>query len=100
MSIYATINESEPEFFSSNDGWSDVIAWSESLDSEEFEPVIQLCEHGICEGIDELRSKLQSAIANHPPVDTVAKTLAELLDLLDGESGFVLVSNGMSVASN
>lgn len=97
MSIYAVLNDYEPTFFSSNQGWSDVIAWTEDLDVETFPEVVHVAEHGYTEKLPELQSQLKAAIAAQPPEETVAATLAELIELLVDESGVLLINDGLGV---
>lgn len=96
MSIYAIINGSEPIFCSSNSGWSEVASWANELDANEFEIVVALTEHGGTEDIKELREQMVSATAKHPPDESVSKTLAELIDLIDDETESVFITNGES----
>lgn len=99
MSIYAIINGSEPIFFSSNSGWSEVSAWANELDETEFVSVVALTEHGGTEDIKELRQQMASATENSPPDESVGKTLAELMDLIDDETESVFITNGESDAT-
>lgn len=96
MSIYAIINGSEPIFFSSNSGWSDVTSWANELDATEFEAVVALTEHGGTEDIAELRRQMASATTTNSPDESVGKTLAELMDLIDDETESVFITNGES----
>ena len=99
MSIYAIIDGSEPIFFSSNSGWSDVTLWANDLDANEFEAVVALTEHGGTEDIKELREQMASATTSRPPDESVGKTLAELMDLIDDETESVFITNGESDAT-
>lgn len=99
MSIYAIVNGSEPIFFSSNSGWSEVTAWANDLNAQEFEAVVALTEHGGTEDIAELKQQMASATTTHPPDESVGKTLAELMDLIDDETESVFITNGESDAT-
>jgi hypothetical protein len=94
VSIYATVSDSEPAFFSSVVGWSNVIKWGENLDVSQFESVVHLVEHGFFPNAAELSSQLKQAIQASPPQVSVSKTLIELLELLEGESGEVIIDSG------
>jgi hypothetical protein len=99
MSVYIVINESEPIFFSSNKGWSDILDWVGFLPlANGFEELIHLAEHGYLEGddIDKFNLQAVNAISQYPPSESVAKTLNELLDLTRDEKGVILISNGLS----
>ena len=100
MSIYVTINEAEPIFFSSVAGWSGVMEWIDELDDAQFEDLIHLAEHGYTESIPECLEQLQTAIASSPPKADVMATLTELGELLTGESGVVLINNGISYSDS
>jgi hypothetical protein len=99
MSIYAIVDGSEPAFFSSNTGWSEIIAWADGLDAKEFEAVVALTEHGATEDIKELREQMASATTSNPPDESVGKTIAELMDLIDDETESVFITNGESDAT-
>lgn len=99
MSIYAVINENEPEMFASVVGWSDIVAWAESLDAEQFPNVVHLTEHGYTEQIPQLIQEIESAIDIVAPSESVASSLNELVGLLQDESGVLLINDGMGVAS-
>ena len=94
MSIYAVINESEPEFFSSNQGWSDIISWADKLDADKFSEVVHVAEHGYTEQIPELLSQLREAVTVENPGESVMATLNELGDLIADEKGVLLITDG------
>lgn len=100
MSIYAIIDGSEPIFFSSNSGWADVCIWADELDEVEFEALVALTEHGGTEDVQELRAQLQQAMSKKKPEESVSKTLAELMDLIDETTESVFISNGESSESD
>lgn len=95
MSIYATIDDNDPEFFSSNNGWKDVSEWADSLNVDQFGDVVHLTEHGYVDDAGKLQLQLQSAVKQSPPPPEVGATVLELIELLDGESGEVIVTSGM-----
>lgn len=95
MSIYATVAESEPVFFSSNTGWLDVSEWIDGLDEKQFPAVVHLADHGFTDNAAELAEQLQLALSEHSPTSEVAATISELLDLLAGESGEVIIDSGI-----
>lgn len=93
MSIYAVINESEPVFFASNSGWTDVCEWSDTTggDSE----LVDLCNEGYTENVKDCLADLQVAVKKTPPPNSVQATLEELTALMDGEEGVLIITNGM-----
>lgn len=97
MSIYSIINGSEPAFFSSLQGWKDVTTWTESLDHSVFEEIVHLTEHGFSNDIKALVVELRKAIKKSTPSESVQSTISELIDLLSGESGEVIINSGMTV---
>ena len=90
MSIYAVVNGSAPAFFSSNSGWSNVISFAEDKDNE----LTVLADQGMSENLPELAEAIRDTI--ELASDDVAATLGELLELVDGTDGDVLVTNGAS----
>lgn len=95
MSIYATINEGEPEFFSSSAGWTNVDSWAEKLDESKYPNLIHLVEHGYTEKIESMIDEMDAAIKELTPDESVQKTLVELSAICIGETGIVLISNGI-----
>lgn len=95
MSIYATIDDNEPDFFSSTQGWKDVADWADDLDEDKFEELVHLVEHGYSEELETVAAQIAEAIQENAPSEEVGKTLLELLELLSGETGEVVINNGM-----
>ena len=95
MSIYAIIDDNEPEFFASVGGWDDVLSWVDALDETEFETLVHLSEHGFVNEIQPLVRDITKAQSTSPPPPDVAATLQELLGLLENESGALVISDGM-----
>ena len=95
MSIYATVNDNEPAFFSSTQGWKDVAEWADDLTEEQFEELIHLVEHGYSEELETVAVQIAEAVQENPPSEEVGKTLIELLELLEGETGEVIINSGM-----
>jgi hypothetical protein len=95
MSIYATVGESEPAFFSSSQGWRDVTAWADALDAIQFDEVVHMVEHGFTNDAGKLSEQLQAAVAVSPPPVDVSDTIGELIELLRGESGEVIIDSGL-----
>lgn len=95
MSIYATVGESEPVFFSSNQGWNELTEWADDLDEEIYGEVVHVAEHGFTNNGGDLSEQLVAAMVDDPPSDDVRATVDELIELLAGESGEVIISSGM-----
>ena len=92
MSIYAVIDESEPEFFSSNSGWTDVLDWSETLEDSEF---VSLCDEGFTEDVSACLESMTAAVEILPPPKTVAETISELAYLMSTGGDVLMITNGM-----
>lgn len=95
MSIYATVGNNESAFFSSLQGWKDVTTWTEGLDVDQFGDVVHLSEHGFVNNAGTLSEQLQAAMKSDPPPKEVGATVLELIELLENESGEVIVNSGM-----
>ena len=95
MSIYATVGENEPVFFSSNQGWKELTEWADGLDEETYSEVVHVAEHGFTNDLVSLSSQLTAAMVDDPPDDDVRATVEELVDLLAGESGEVIINSGI-----
>jgi hypothetical protein len=95
MSIYASINGNDSEFFSSNLGWQNVTEWASELDVEKFEDLIHLVEHGYTDDAQKLLEQIRLAIDEDKPDKKIHATLFELLRLLDGETGEVIIDSGI-----
>jgi hypothetical protein len=95
MSIYATVGTNEPAFFSSNQGWKELSEWAAGLDADMFGDVTHVTEHGFTNDAVTLSQQLESAMVDDPPSDDVRATVDELVDLLVGESGEVIITSGM-----
>lgn len=96
MSIYATINDAEPEFFSSTQGWRDVAAWAEELSADDYPEFIHLVEHGFTDDLSKVIPEIRSAMKASVPDASVSATIGELLDLMSGKSGEMIIDSGMS----
>lgn len=95
MSIYATIGDNEPAFFSSLQGWKEVAEWADQIDDDKYEDVVHLTEHGFTNDMEVMAGQLVEAMSESPPLEEVAKTLLELLDLVQGEAGELIVNSGI-----
>ena len=95
MSIYATVGETEPVFFSSNQGWKELTEWADGLSDETYSDVVHVAEHGFTNNSGDLSSQLVAAMVDDPPPDDVRATVDELIELLSGESGEVIISSGI-----
>lgn len=95
MSIYATIGDNAPAFFSSLQGWKEVTAWAEKLDEVQFEEFVHLTEHGFTNDVIAMATQLTAAMQATPPSAEVSATLSELLELVAGESGELIVNSGI-----
>lgn len=95
MSIYATIGDNEPAFFSSLQGWKEVSEWADQIDDDKYEDVVHLTEHGFTNDMQAMAGQLIEAMSEHPPSVEVSKTLLELLELVEGETGELIVNSGV-----
>lgn len=97
MSIYANLDTDEQVQFASNKGWSDVIAWVDGLDKDDFGELIHLADHGWSQEIEALREQLEKALKASPE-KSVATTARALLDAIE-TGDVVIISDGTGPAS-
>lgn len=95
MSIYATIGEQEPAFFASLQGWKELTGWADGIDADKYAEVVHVAEHGFVNNIAALSEQLRNAVVDDPPSEDVTATINELLDVLEGESGELIISSGI-----
>lgn len=98
MSIYAQFDNDEQRQFASNQGWSDLIAWSETLDETRFPEIVHLCDNGYEQQLDALEQQLTEAVQLSPPSEDVAATVESLIDALAvrGSADALFITNGMT----
>lgn len=95
MSIYATIGEQEPAFFASLQGWKELTDWVDGLDADMYGEVAHVAEHGFVNDLVALSEQLRNAVVDDPPSEDVTATINELIDVLEGESGELIISSGI-----
>jgi hypothetical protein len=102
MSIYAQFDNGEQRQFASNKGWSDVIAWGESLSVDQFPEIAHLCDHGYEQQLYALEAQLSTAVAASPPPEDVVATINNLLDALAlrGDADALFITDGMTSAED
>jgi hypothetical protein len=102
MSIYAQFDNGEQRQFASNQGWADVVEWSESLDAAAFPEIAHLCDHAYEQQLESLESQLTAAMRQSTPREDVAATLNNLLDALAvrGDADAVFITDGMTSADD
>lgn len=100
MSIYAEFDNGEQRQIASNQGWSDLVAWSESLDESQFPEIVHLCDNGYEQQLESLERQLGDALAAHRPADDIAATIEGVLDALAMRGGgeVLFITNGMSAS--
>jgi hypothetical protein len=95
MSIYLTIDGSEPRFVASNSGWSDFTRWVDGVDGDDLK---HLCEHGWSEPLGDVRKQLHAAVKDKTPSADIRGVASNILDFIDGadDDGVVTVTDGLS----
>lgn len=64
-------------------GWTQFIAWAESLTpASSFAAIRELTDAGAVTGTDALSEQLTTALHDHPPPEAVAATAEGLLELV------------------
>ena len=98
MGLYLNTDDGQQIPLASNAGWSNVGAWLDGLDPDDYPDAIHLWEHGWAEPVGDLRGQLASAMKASPAEGDAAKTVGELLAELRGlaEDGAVVVSDGLA----
>lgn len=93
MSIYLTIDGSEPAFLSSNQGYGDFCRWVDTLD--DADAVKHLCEYGWYEPLEDVAKETVKALKNSPPDKNTQRVAESLLELTrTGE--VVTITDGLS----
>ena len=98
MGYCLQIDDQEPVPVASNAGWSDVIAWSDGLDSERYGSLRHLMEYGWSEDVAAAANELQEAIdQDYPDSEDTLHTLAGMLDALRSNelAKVVTISDGL-----
>lgn len=92
LSLQIDLEEAQP--LASNRGWSDLIAWAESLPAKKSKAIRHLCEYGWEDDLSGLEEEIVEALGDAPPHDHhVLTTVITLLGRLkSAEKGATVAS--------
>lgn len=96
MAYSIQIGETGFHQLASNAGYADFGSWIEGLDHEKYPDLVHLYEHGWNDEAADIQKELAAALKSDSPDDESTKKTADgFLEILQGASGVITVTNGI-----